>query len=282
MSGNIVTRAVGGGSNQIYIGGNVVLDAQTELKTETIDSTSTQFLAKNTGGNVTLSTQTKDIIVDSIYTYGGNKDFALGKASRADSEGLLGGNVTINSVGLFRVLREGGINSSLFGIIDIQHGSKQPFASGVTFEPNQNGEKAIPKPGFTFPDGVSGSRGAIVTSTNINGSLNIVYKDQPINGISIKSVSKDTNSVVKKDDNNTVVKKDDNNTVAKKDDNNTVAKDEKQRSKQDCTPSSTSVAANSTTDPNRAEGNASAPSADPCQLVTGTAGGTLQILNNRE
>jgi filamentous hemagglutinin family protein len=296
-------------ANQIYRGGNVVIDAQTELKTKIISSSSVVSnngsIKNTTGGNVTLSTQTKDIIVDSIYTAASTDENSYDpgtKLTKAQSTGFRGGNVTIKAAGLFRVITTDGINTSLFGDIDIEHGSKLPFASGVTGESVSGQSDRIIIPGFTFPDGASGSRGAIVTSRGTNGSIGVIYKDQSIDGISIKSVFKDTNPVTpviktddtkpvikeedtkpvaKKDDNNTVDKKDDNNTVAKKDDNNTVTKDEKQKSKQDCTPSSTAVAANSTTDPNRSQSNASVPSADPCQLVTGTAGGTLQILNNK-
>jgi filamentous hemagglutinin family protein len=307
FSGNINTQANDSSINpRTFLGGTVVLNAQTELKVKQINTsissppfTNIDNIKKVTGtykgGNVILSTQTKDIVVDSIRTTAANDEGTLGsRLSKAESTGLLGGNVTIKAAGLFRVITIGGIESSLFGIIDIEHGSKKPFASGAIGAPTNGSSGSQLIEGFTFPDGASGSRGQITTSRGTNGSIGVIYKDQSIDGlIGIKSVFKettpvtpviktdDTKPVIKKEDTKPVDKKEDTNTVAKKDDNNTVTKDEKQKSKQDCTPRSTSVAANSTTDPNRSEGNASTPSADPCQLVTGTAGGTLQILNDK-
>jgi hypothetical protein len=171
--------------NPLKIGGNVFLDAQTEIKVKTIDTSARpRELRKGyNGGNVTLFTQTKDIIVDSITTLAGfdensyNPDTRL---TKAQSTGFLGGNVTIKSAGLFRVITTGGISSSLFGVININHGSKKPFASGVTGESVSGQSDRIIIPGFTFPDGASGSRGAIVTSRGTNGSIGIIYKDQPI------------------------------------------------------------------------------------------------------
>jgi filamentous hemagglutinin family protein len=302
LSGNINTTALPINSSVTSrFGGTVVLNAQTELKTKRIDTSSTPISVSKgsekpnvelSGGNVNLSTQTKDIVVDSINTTAANDEAILGeRLSKAESTGLLGGNVTIKAAGLFRLIL-GGIDSSLFGIIDIEHGSKKPFASGVTGELRVSGG-AVEIPGFTFPDGASGSRGGIITSRGTNGSIGVIYKDQSFDGISIKGKTDDTktatNIVTKKDDPNPVTKKDDPNPVTKKDDaqkdgkddTKTVANNDLQKSKKDCTPNSTSVAANPTADPTRSAGTASAPVGDPCELVTGSASSILQVLNNR-
>jgi filamentous hemagglutinin family protein len=248
----------------LKIGGAVFLEAQTDLRTKSINTSarpSNSIQKGFKGGAVTLSTKVKDIIVDSIDT---NAGITFGKKlSKAESEGLRGGDVTVKSEALFRVITEGGISSSLFGIIDIDYDRKKPFAIGVTFIPNQQGESAIPIPGFIFLDGVSGSRGVIVTSKDVNGSLNTPYKDQPIDGINIARV------------------RDPKPPEQPKDPSNPDQQASRPKSKDNCTPSSSSVAFNPTAAPTRSAGNPNAVSADPCQPNTSN-NGILQILKDRE
>lgn len=251
-------------------GGNVTLETQTELKAKGINTSATNFQTGPKGvkgGNVTLSTQTKDIIVDSISTRAGDADLVLvngvqkkNKLTKEEAAGFIGGNVTINATGLFRLIN-GGINSSIFGVIDINHGSLKPFAIGVEFIPVANSEdvRVTTKSGFTFLDGTSGSRGAITSSTNNNGSLGTVYKDQSIDGISIKGKT---------------------DTLPPKNPSNPDQQASKPKSRENCTPSSTSVASNPTAAPTRSAGNANAVSADPCQTNTSSSD-ILQILTDR-
>ncbi len=205
LSGDINTQAKDSSINpRTFLGGTVVLNAQTELKVKQINTSISSPPSINInsikevsgtykGGNVILSTQTQDIIVDEIKTLAANDEgFENRRLSKSQSAGLLGGNVTIKSAGLFRVITTGGISSSLFGVINIKHGSKKPFASGARGERRLTGGR-IDIPGFTFPDGASGSRGAIVTSEGTNGSIGVIYKDQSIDGISIAG---NNNSIV--------------------------------------------------------------------------------------
>ncbi len=250
-------------------GGNVTLDAQTELKAKGITTSATNFQTGPKGvkgGNVTLLTRAKDIIVDSISTRAGDADLVLvngvqkNKLTKEEAAGFIGGNVTINTPGLLRLIN-GGINSSIFGVIDINHGSLKPFAIGVEFIPVANSEdvRVRTKSGFTLLDGTSGSRGAITSSTNNNGSLGTVYRDQSIDGISIKGGT---------------------NSLPPKDPSNPDQQASKPKSKENCTPSSTSVASNPTAAPTRSAGNANAVSADPCQTNTSSSD-ILQILTDR-
>jgi filamentous hemagglutinin family protein len=266
LSGTITTRYVKPSSpdNSVHTGGKVLLNAQTEIKTETIsssaDSSSSGSESNGTGGNVTLSTQTKDIIVDYIFTQAGS-DLSGGKnMSKADSVGFRGGNVTVKSAGLFRLIEQGrsvNIDASLFGIIDIKHGSKKPFVIGYTLgEPNNLGQiKVTFIPGFTFPDGASGSRGAITTSAHSNGSVFVVYKD---------SVSTDGISI-----------------TGKVNPSNPDQQSARQKSKDNCTLSSIPVATSPTNTTTRSSDKAVAPAVDNCKSEVGT-GKILQVLTDKK
>jgi filamentous hemagglutinin family protein len=284
LSGDIVTKTDSSTNNSINLGGNVVLDAQTELKTKEINSSSVVFASgsTSTGGNVTLSTQTKDIIVDSINTNGGfdEKSFDPGtRLTKAQSTGFLGGNVTIKSAGLFRVITTDGISSSLFGVINIKHGSKKPFASGVTGEPRQTGGPSVNIPGFTFPDGASGSRGAIVTSRGTNGSIGIIYKDQPIDGSTTAANNTLAISPVKKDRDNNSGDGTGTDVATNKSGDNSEEQDST-RQKPKCNNSSAIASAKIGTDPTRSGNIANSAAEEFCP--PNTSNGILQILTDRE
>jgi filamentous hemagglutinin family protein len=264
LSGGITTSYFQPSSpdNSVHAGGRVLLNAQTEIKAEFISSSAESFgsgsESNGIGGNVILSTQTKDIIVGSISTSAGSNDLIGGgkNLSKDETVGFRGGNVTVNSAGLFRLIR-GGIDASLFGTIDIKHGSKKPFVIGYTLgEPDNLGQiRATPISGFTFPDGASGSQGVITTSKNNNGSVVVVYKDGVlIDGIGI---------------------------TGKVDPSNPDQQASRQKSKDNCTPISTTVAANPTTETTRSSGKTNSPSVDPCKSKVGT-GKILQVLTDKK
>jgi filamentous hemagglutinin family protein len=262
--------------------GNVVLNAQTQIKTEKIYSGDAQGTSR-TGGNITLSTQTGDIIVDSIntsVTTGGS----LYK-SRADILGLVGGDITINAAGLFRAIdalddRTGSyatrsIYAEIFGKINIKHGSKS-FVTGVEGEP-----KFIDgiffytptlKSGFTFPDGASGSRGSIVTSSSSNGSAIVVFKDGIFQDLTKSGISLDGLKITGKVDVDPDPK------VAPSNPDTQAAR---QKSKDNCNPNSTPVAANPIAATTRSSGKAISPSVDPCKSKVGT-GKILQVLTDKK
>jgi filamentous hemagglutinin family protein len=293
--GNITTVGNATQKQLKNTGGIVALQAETDIKTERINSStrpdgqefSNPFATQ--AGNVTLVTKTGDIIVDGIDTTGG---------SFTGSDKPRGGDLKVDAHRLFRVIK-GGIDTIPFGKISIVHGGTS-FVIGATITKNDppvrdnDGGSLLYKieatPGFQFPTDASGSRGIIVSSRKQNGNILVSYTNQSFTnqsfndglGLTVTAVTRPTTLTDpnKTDPNKTDPNKTDPNKTDPK--NSPDEQAAKQKSKQDCTPSSTSVAANSTIDPNRSEGNASAPSADPCQLVTGTAGGTLQILNNRE
>jgi filamentous hemagglutinin family protein len=271
-------------------GGEVFINAQAEIKTGRINSSGQDF-----GGNVTLSSKAADIIVDSIDTTGRTAE--SGRSSSNPKEFKGGDLIVKTELGVFRVIkfiRDYEIAPTLerldlttnnrfnvisiytepFGDINIRHlQGNRSFVTGAQVLPN-DGDGPVsrgqlpPRAGFTFLPGDSGSLGLVVTSREGNGSLRTVL----IDGV-FKDV--DTGIAVPGSSITAVPP------PPEQPENNPDEQAAKQKSKQDCTPSSTSVAANSTTNPNRSAGNASAPSADPCQLVTGAAGGTLQILNDK-
>jgi filamentous hemagglutinin family protein len=285
LSGKINTNSrtenVPDQANQIYRSGNIVLDAQTELKTKAIDSSSVisnnGSIKRTTGGNVTLSTQTKDIIVNSISTVASKDENSYNPGTRltkAQSTGFLGGNVTIKSAGLFRVITTDGISSSLFGVININHGSKKPFASGVTGESVSGQSDRIIIPGFTFPDGASGSRGAIVTSQGTNGSIGIIYKDQPIDGNTIAANNTLATSSAKKDPK-------DNSAGSPDDQASKPGDSEEGKQKGKCTKNSSAIAsAKLGTDPTRSGNSANAAAEEFCPPNNSNSG-ILQILTDR-
>jgi filamentous hemagglutinin family protein len=302
LIGDINTRRFNSSSEYVTgelnsYGGKVVLNAQTEIVAGIINSgTSPLQDPKNrfaylptAGGDVTLSTQTGDIIVESIGTSSG-QDFQ----GNLDLKSLTvrGGDLTVNAKGLFRVITKTSgnsrnntsINASPFGKIDIKHGGTS-FVTGASEEDlsevtlSQPGRKITE--GFEFLPGQSGARGFIITSFLGNGSYAVVYTNgrgfydfqssrEGANGSSITAVPRTTTPPEKPTEKPTEKPK-----------NNSDSQASRQKSKQDCTPNSTSVAANPTSDPTRAAGTSSASSADPCQTITGSASSILQILTNR-
>jgi filamentous hemagglutinin family protein len=166
----------------IYIsGGDIVLNAQNQIKTNGINSSnknsfdSQDGISRETriGGNITLLTQSGDIIVDAINSSNGSK--------------YRGGNISVQSGGLFRVIT-GGINAEDLGKIKITHHGTS-FVSGFTVtefvvsrdaagKAQETRFNSTAKPGFTFPDGASGSRGLMYSTIQANGSAGIIYTDQ--------------------------------------------------------------------------------------------------------
>jgi filamentous hemagglutinin family protein len=261
--------------------GNVVLNAQTQIKTETIYSGDAEGKSR-TGGNVTLSTQTGDIIVDSINTSVSTGSGTQYK-SRADILGLVGGDITVDAAGLFRVIGSQidrkssnvtSIYAELFGRINIKHGSKS-FVSGFEGEPTFiNGilnYKPTVKSGFTFPDGASGTLGSIVTSTSSNGSVVVVFKDGIFQDVTKSGVSLDGLKITGKVD----VDPD-----PKTDPSNPDQQASRQKSKDSCTSSSTTVAANPISATTRSSDRTSSRSVDPCKSEVGTSQ-ILQILTDK-
>ncbi len=205
-------------------GGDVVLNAQTNIKTSRINTstfnTGKPYPAQYSGplpttirahgGNVTLSTQTKDIkqtgdiIIDSIDT----------SVESGQDYTLRGGNLTVTSVGLFRIIKfipDRGYTFSvskipldksvgldkLFSVYTTPLGKINITTGGTSFVTgaiddavaiqyyglvgyNPGDPKFIfpLKPGFTFGDKESGSQGLIVSSKNGNGVANVIYTTQ--------------------------------------------------------------------------------------------------------
>jgi filamentous hemagglutinin family protein len=181
--------------NQKINSGTVDITAQSEIKTGAID-TSTSRLGRGTtangtkvdpvanGGNVTLSNQSGDIIVDFIRTDADDKGFG-GDFS------LIGGNIKVRSTGLFRAItsdfRGRSISTSNNGLIDIKYLGTPLFVSGATFsKPDAIGTiSVILQPNFTFPKGAGGIRGALITERQQNGSVAVTY----VNGAFVNSVA---------------------------------------------------------------------------------------------
>jgi hypothetical protein len=137
------------------------------------------------GGNVSLSTQAGNIIINAIDTRSNNfNDISLG------------GDVTVNTGGLFRVTdiipfsdgisiftggNTGGATESLYGgKINITHQGNSFIIGGKTevtsVPPSTFTVKTTLVDPFSFPEGASGTRGAIVTR-NTNGSFGVVFRD---------------------------------------------------------------------------------------------------------
>jgi filamentous hemagglutinin family protein len=261
----------------LNIGGNVFLDAQTELKTKQINTSIIFGSGKERkGGDVTLTTQTKDIIVSDINT-------RTPTPLSGESVEYRGGDVTVNAAGLFRVIDfvDGGITTSVLGVIKVNHGSKKPFAYGVTFEPARaGGLETLPIPGFIFPNGASGSRGGITTSVLVNGFANTVYKDQPIDGSTIAANNTLAISPVKKD-------RDDNSgdgktgtEVAKNTSGDNSEEQDSTKQKTKCSNNSSAIAsAKLGTDPTRSGNSANSAAEEFCPPKIDN--GILQILIDR-
>ncbi|WP_310485702.1 filamentous hemagglutinin N-terminal domain-containing protein [Chamaesiphon sp. VAR_48_metabat_403] len=242
------------------------------------------------GGNLFLSTQSGDIIVNGI-----------------DTSATPGGDITVDAGGLFRVVgfiptvsnvspdntvsiasaAEGVDNTSplLSGKINIKHQGTS-FAVGGAIVPDPNGGQSDPKQAvslkvnltqpFTFSEDASGTVGAII-SRNFNSPFRVVFQDRafrdqndnPATGFGVTSVARQPKPPV-------------DNTDGGQTSNTDTQASRPKTSKDNCTPSSTTVAANLTTEPIRSAGNASSVSANPCESTAGGTGNVLQILNNRE
>lgn len=287
----ILTSEVNTSSNQITTssivsdsgrgdGGSVEIKAQTIIKTDGINSTarivgqqSQSPSIRARGGNVELASKEGDVIVDWIQAQVLGSQFS-------DYESFVGGNLLVRSAGLFRAIKPSkvgmdsdaniSINTAPLGAIDIQYRGSS-FITGVTFSKNSPGPSSFitvtPKPGFTFPNGVSGSRGAVSSSIQTNGSVGVVYTDGGFVSIDGGNRTLDKFSIKGIAD--------------RKDPSNPDQQASKPKSKENCTPSSTSVASNPTAAPTRSAGNPNAVSADPCQPNTSN-NGILQILTDRE
>ena len=256
-----------------------------------------EIITKNlitAGGNLSLSTQSGDIIVNGIDT----------------SSFVTGGDITVDAGGLFRVVGflptavnvspdntvsivSAGLDTDQTlrsGKINIKHQGTS-FAVGGTIVPDPNGGEPdlakatllkvnLTQP-FNFAEDASGTVGAII-SRNFNSPVRVVFqdgvfKDQNGNtatGFGVTAVarpSKPDSGGGKTDGGQT------NQTP-----NTDTQASRPTTSKDNCTPSSTTVAANPTTAPTRSAGTNSSVAANPCESTAGGTGNVLQILNNRE
>jgi filamentous hemagglutinin family protein len=198
LTGNITTRR-SNSNGDTYVagelnsyGGKVILNAQTEIVAGIINSGTTPLRNpndKNTlvylptaGGAVNLSTQTGDIIVESIST-----STSQSNESSLKDLTVRGGDLTVNAKGLFRVITKAdlentrgadSINSGPFGKIDIKH-SGISFVTGADEKTLEDVGGSQPQrkitEGFKFLDRESGARGFIITSRLGNGSYAVVY-----------------------------------------------------------------------------------------------------------
>lgn len=175
-------------------GGDIVLNALTTIKVGEINSST-----KNTpklqppgqtakGGNVTLLNKRKgsDIIVGSINT--------SGLTSEGDKN-IQGGDLTVVSAGLFRAINidksKNTIRTGKNGGINIDHKGSS-FITGVTvvFSAARGIDIQIKSnPTFTFPDGVSGSRGLMSSFVNSAGYYGVAFTDAGFRGAAGDSVN---------------------------------------------------------------------------------------------
>jgi filamentous hemagglutinin family protein len=193
------------GANSGGNGGNITLTAQTEIKTGAINSETSRYYSlapltlsndlvatlRPTGGNVSFSTKTGDIIVDSIST----QNSAIGTGIYS----ARGGNLSIDAGGLFRVVDYipsffSSVRVNNYGNININHGGTEFIIGGKATEvdnpPLGTTFKIDPAPPeFIFPASASGSLGVIITSVKINGNLGVVYSSQNVSGINVNSTA---------------------------------------------------------------------------------------------
>ena len=285
----VVRNEKGSGGN----GGSIAMTARTEIKAGNIvslteNSNNERFLTdpKNLasgrrpteteiatlqprGGNVTISTKTGDLIVDSIETRAGIGFVGDGNKEGSKSNDFQypnrGGDLTVKASGLFRVVKYIpssfiGVDTAPFGNINISHRGKS-FVVGASLEDKKlldslasQGFIQIPAPpDFTFPDGASGSLGVIVSSKFGNGSVATFYNGQNIAGITIGVAEGDKGSG--KDD-------------------TTKPKSETQICDRSANSSSTNQATSTDSTPNTS-------SADPCNQNANSSA-ILQILNSKK
>ncbi|WP_310485701.1 filamentous hemagglutinin N-terminal domain-containing protein [Chamaesiphon sp. VAR_48_metabat_403] len=195
-------------------------------------------------------------------------------------------SLDVNASGLFRAVETLELNKLknkdevlVFASIRINSGSGIKItSSGTPFDTNV---------GENFPDGISGTSGEIVSQFNIPGNqpTRVVFTDDTLKDSELFKTSSPTRVATGTggggtDGGGTDGGGTDGGGTGGKTSNPDLQAS-RQKSKQDCTPNSTSVAANPTTDPTRAAGTSSPNTGDPCQTITGSASSILQILNNR-
>jgi filamentous hemagglutinin family protein len=246
------------------------------------------------GGSVSLNTQAGDILVNSIDT--SSQAFVAGGGN--------GGNAIINAGGLFRAtgftdfagnvsatdkngnpVKNSGV--SIFtggnrdfnvdekdlrgGKINITYQGKSFLTGGeakIPTDPNSISISVILNPEFVFPEGASGTAGAII-SRNSNGSLRVVLKDGAFtnqDGTTAGGFGITGGPVIPRGGDGQT--------------SNPDQQASRPKSKENCTPSSTSVASNPTAAPTRSAGNNNSISADPCQ-PSNSNNEILQILTDR-
>jgi len=165
-------------------GGTVSIKAQTEIITGEISTSTSALEIKNFitfAGDVSLSTQTGDIIIDSVRTGAANSGGGGGK----------GGDFTVDAARLFRAIGEKGVSistggnvgttlgpSNQTGLIKITHGGTDFVVGGTAnFDPaNRSNITATLINPFVFPENASGTRGAIGSATT-NGNYRVVFQD---------------------------------------------------------------------------------------------------------
>jgi filamentous hemagglutinin family protein len=241
-----------------------------------------------TGGNLFLSTQSGDIIVNGIDT----SSFGTGGDVTVDAGGLfrvtgfvpaLGGNIsTPNSVSIF-VAGFGSLDNKPplnGGKINITHqGTSFVVGGEVNSAPDSSLITILLTQPFTFSQDASGTVGAII-SRNVNSTVRVVYQDGVFKGSDgVSTTGFGVTAVARPPKTETGGKTDGGTNQTS---NTDTQASRPQTSKDNCTPSSTTVAANPTTVPTRSAGNASSVSANPCESTAGGTGNVLQILNNRE
>jgi filamentous hemagglutinin family protein len=281
LPGDIVTKNLNtsGIENSITPdGGNLSLNTQKgNIITSTINTSGglSSSEGSSKGGNLSLNTQNGDIFLDSIDT----------STNNFGGKGGTGGNVTVNAGGLFRVI--GNNQRSIFtggnddlgapgealqgGKINITHQGTSFVVGGKTdITSGQGGGNTITLiDPFSFPKDASGTRGAILTR-NTNGTLQVVFNNGVFKasdgvsttGFSITAVAPSTGG------------------TGSDQTSNPDQQASRPKSKENCTPSSTSVASNPTAAPTRSAGNPNTVSADPCQ-PSNSNNEILQILTDR-
>jgi filamentous hemagglutinin family protein len=207
---------------------------------------------------------TKDINARNITLYADKGDIIVGFIGAT--------NLDVNASGLFRAVEKQELRplqfppeEAVFASINISKDSSDP-RQGITI--TSSGKPFVTNVGANFPAAASGTSGQIAIENRFPGNnpIRSVFTDSTFKNFTSNAVTR----FEPKD-----------NPGNKKDDTDTIAKKDRQKSKQDCTPNSTSVAANPTSDPTRAAGTASPNTGDPCQTITGSASSILQILTNR-
>jgi filamentous hemagglutinin family protein len=217
-AGDIVSKGIDTSTLQSLRGGDVRLIAQNSILTGAISSGSlinTDSLNKldirlnklTRGGDVSLSTQTGDIIVNSIDTSTGNfgiggrgGDVSANSAKLFRVTGITKGTVVLNETpkdqngkelttnNIASIYTSGNKNSTNPEVFDETIGAGKisisyrgnGFAVGGKSEINPTDPSKISViltiPFIIFPEGVSGAVGAII-ARNSNGNFRVVFKD---------------------------------------------------------------------------------------------------------